>query len=67
VGGTKSAKSISEKSTQSYPRKGHENTRFRKQLKGPVNWLPRASSCSKERIDKKLVDDWHIIKSRLKN
>jgi hypothetical protein len=62
------AKSISEKNTQSYPRKGHrEHTRLRKQLEGHVNWLPRTFSHSKGRIDKSLVDGWQIIKSRLKN
>jgi hypothetical protein len=68
VGGTKSAKSISEKSTQSYPRKGHEKYKVQQnRLKGPVDWLPRTSSHSKERIDKSLVEDWHIIKGKLKN
>jgi hypothetical protein len=43
-----------------------KSTRFRKQLKGPVDWLPRTSSHSKERIDKSLVDGWQIIKRRLK-
>jgi hypothetical protein len=66
--GQNPAKSISEKSTQSYPRKGHENVQgSENQLKGPVNWLPRTFSCSKERIDKGLVEDWQIIKRRLKN
>jgi hypothetical protein len=49
------AKSISEKSTQSYPRKGHEKDKVQKLTQRPVNWLPKTSSCSKERIDKSLV------------
>jgi hypothetical protein len=66
--GQNPAKSISEKSTQSYPRKGHEKYKVQKNgLKGPVDWLPRTSSHSKERIDKSLVDDWQIIKGKLKN
>jgi hypothetical protein len=66
--GQNTAKSISEKSTQSYPRKGHKKYKVQKtDTKRPVDWLPRTSSLSKRRIDKSLVDGWQIIKSRLKN
>jgi hypothetical protein len=61
------AKSISEESTQSYPRKGHEKDKVQKtDSKGLQTGYLRHPHAPKERIDKSLVEDWQIIKRRLK-